>query len=204
MKKLTATAFVSLAAALIAAPALASDERGGPRGAMPQLPAFAEIAPAGAEAFSLADWRAFVTARAETRRAERIEARVSRLFEAADGDGDGAITREEAAAGFQAMDEARRAQMAERRAERGDDRAERGPRGPHMRGWQHGGHGGGHRGGFGAMMAMDPDERVVRGFQRMDRDGDGQVTEAEYTRMSERMQARMDRHQERRARRAAD
>lgn len=194
MKTMTATAILALAAALLAAPVLAQAE-GGERARGPQLPAFAEIDTDGDGAFTLADWRSFVTTRTETRRAERTEARVNRLFEAADADGDGAITRAELAAGFQALDEARRTQAEERRGER----SERGPRGAHMRGWHHGGRHDGRMGmrghpGMGRMMAMDADERIVRGFQRLDRDGDGRVTEAEYTRMTERMQARMDRH----------
>lgn len=201
MKKMTATAILSLAAALMTAPAFAQDAR--PR--MPQLPAFAEIDADGDGAFTLEEWRNFVTTRAETRRAERIEARVTRLFEAADADGDGAITREELAAGFQAMDEARRAQAAERRAERTERAGERPSRGAHQRGhWgaRPGGHMGPHR-GMGRMMAMDEGERIVRGFQRMDRDGDGRVTEAEYTRLVERMQARIERHGQRRGERPA-
>lgn len=206
MKPKSATAILALAAALMAAPAFAqSGPQSDGAATRPALPAFAEIDGDANGTVTLDEWRAFHTARAETRRAERIEARVSALFEAADADGDGAITREELAAGLQSLDESRREQAAERRGERaegGERRAERGDRG----GRAHGAHRQqgprGHRaGGFGSAFGADGDQWLVRSFQMIDRDGDGQITEEEYTRVQERFQRRVE---GRRAPRRAD
>jgi Ca2+-binding EF-hand superfamily protein len=186
MKTTTLTAVLALTGALAAAPGMASTERGHGRGAMLQELNFAEIDANGDGAITLEEWRSFVTARAETRRAEWTQARVAALM-AGDTDGDGMLSAEELADRMQAMAAERREAMQEARTER------RGRDGD--RGWHRGRHGQhqamGARGG--RAMGMEPDERIVRSFQRIDRDGDGQITEAEFDRMVGAMQERMER-----------
>lgn len=205
MTRTTLTAILALSAALVAAPALASTERGPGRAMMPMFEMdFAAIDADGSGAITLEEWRAHLTERMETRRAEMIEARVSALMEA-DADGDGQLTPEELTAHFEAQIEARQAERMAR-AEEGEGRRwnrnrAQGMRGHGMRG--HGMRGQGMRGqGMrGQGWAMDADQRIVRSFQQIDRDGDGQITEAEFDRFVEAIQARSERRAERRTER---
>ena len=209
MPRTTLTAILALSAALVAAPALASTERGPGRAMMPAFEMdFAEIDADGDGAISLEEWRAHVTARMETRRAEMIEARVSALMEA-DADSDGLLSPEELTAHFEARMEARQAERMAR-AEEGEGRRWNRNRAHGMRGEMRGhgmrGHGMRGQGMRGQGMwsqgwAMDADERIVRSFQRIDRDGDGQITEAEFDRFVEGIQARSERWAERMERR---
>lgn len=204
MPRTTLTAILALSATLVAAPALASTERGPGRAMMPAFEMdFAEIDADGDGAITLEEWRAHVTARMETRRAEMIEARVAALMEA-DADGDGLLSPEELTAHFEARMEARQAERMAR-AEEGEGRRWNRNRAHGMRGEMrgHGMRGQGMRGhGMrGQGWAMDADERIVRNFQRIDRDGDGQITEAEFDRFVGDMQARSERWAERRAER---
>ena len=209
MPRRTLTAILALSAALVAAPAFASTERGPGRAMMPAFEMdFAEIDVDGDGAITLEEWRAHVTARMETRRAEMIEARVGALMDA-DADDDGLLSPEELTAHFEARMEARQAERMAR-AEEGEGRRWNRNRTHGMRGEMRGhgmrGHGMRAEGMRGHGMraqgwAMDADERIVRSFQRIDRDGDGQITEAEFDRFVGDMQARSERWAERRAER---
>lgn len=195
MKPMTATVVLALAAAMLSAPALASGHRGAGPAAMLEAMNFAQIDANSDGAITLDEWRSFVTAQMDARRTARIDTRVDALMEG-DTDGDGALSREELSNRIATLGEERRAGMHEARAERGEGR-ERGHR-SEMRG--HGRHGGGYGGHHaqGRMGAADSDTWIVRSFQRVDRDGDGRVTEAEFTQALAQMQERAAHHAERR------
>lgn len=194
----------ALALVLAAVPALASPERGGAR-AMLQTLTFAEVDADGDGGVTLEEWRSFLAARGDALRAERVSARVAELM-AGDADGDGLLSAQELSARMAALHEERRAARAEwreaRRAERAEGRGWGRHEGRHEdrragrrgedRGWD-------RRGGRGlGMDAASADERIVRSFQRIDRDGDGRLTEAEFERARAEMQARIERHEARR------
>lgn len=190
----TQTGLLALAAALLAAPLAAQPAPGGPRAMMAEeLRAlnFAEIDTNGDGGITIDEWRSFVTARAEARRTAMLDSRVDGLM-AGDTDGDGALSREELAARLTAQQAERREAMQAARAERGE-RGERGERRHERRGDHGPRHGRGHGGPGWGMSAEDADQRIVRGFQRIDRDGDGRITEAELTRAVERMTERLER-----------
>lgn len=191
-------AALGLSAGLVAGAALASPDRGGPRALMQEM-RFAEIDADGDGAVTLPEWTAHVTARAEAARAAWVGARVEALM-AGDADGDGRLSAEELAARMLALQDERRAARAEARAA-GDTRRERGELRRHA--LREGHRGPGRHGGLGlGPGGMEPGEWVVRSFQRIDRDGDGRITEAEFDRAMARMAERVERMQDRRARRA--
>jgi Ca2+-binding EF-hand superfamily protein len=175
-------------AALATAPALASSGRAGP-GAMLQSLTFAQIDADTDGGITLGEWRTFVTSRAEALRAEAISGRVARLIEG-DTDGDGLLSAEELTARIGTLADERRAQMAERRGER---RAEGRHEGRGQRSYRHGSEGRTSMGMGRHEAAMEPGERIVRMFQRFDRDGDGRITEAEFDTAKARMQERLER-----------
>jgi Ca2+-binding EF-hand superfamily protein len=183
----------ALALVLASVPAVASPDRAaGPR-AMLQNLTFAEVDADADGAVTLAEWRAFVTARAESARGARIEQRVSDLFEG-DADGDGLLSPEELSARIAALQDARRADRAERRASRAEDRPRRWG-GHEGHGRHQGRHEGRQEGRMGGRMGagMDGDQWIVRSFQRIDADGDARITEAEFDAARARMAERMER-----------
>lgn len=202
MKFATATAILALAG-LMAAPVLASTEGRQGRAMVPQMPAFAELDADGDGAVTLDEWRAHLTARMAERREARVGAQVERLM-AGDADGDGMLSADELTARIEALIDERRAAMAEARGE--GRRGMRGEMRPEMRREMRG-HGMGRsemrgQGPRSGAMAMDADERIVRSFQRLDRDGDGRITEAEYDRAVAWATERGERRSERGERRA--
>jgi len=197
----TATAILALAG-LMASPVLASTEGRQGRAMMPQMPAFAELDADGDGAVTLDEWRVHLTARMAERREARVGAQVERLM-AGDTDGDGLLSADELTARIEALIDERRAAMAEARGE--GRRGMRGEMRPEMRREMRGemrGHGMGRsemrgQGPRSGAMAMDADERIVRSFERLDRDGDGRITEAEYDRAVAWANQRMERRSER-------
>lgn len=206
----SAVGLIALAAALAAVPVVAAADWGrngaGP-GAMLQNLDFAQIDANADGGITLEEWRAFATTRMAERRAGMVEARVAELFEG-DADGDGALSRDELTARIGALADERRADRGERRAERGERRAERGERRGDGRGWGHrhdGHHGRGEgraegRGERARMGGGDPEQALVRAFQRIDRDGDARITQAELDAavawMQDRMQDRRGRNRD--------
>jgi len=213
MKPTPALAALTLAALMAAAPALASTGRGALVPMMQELD-FAAIDADGNGAITLEEWRAHVTGRVETRRAERIDGRVAALMEG-DADGDGLLSRDELAARIAAMADEARASRAEWRSERGAERgaerraergAERGAERAPMRRAERGGmdrpSGYGMRhAGRSAGAGADPETMVVRSFQRLDRNGDAAISREEFDTALARMQERLDRRAERMERR---
>lgn len=181
----------ALALVLASVPAVASADRAGGARALLQDLSFADVDADADGGVTLEEWRAFVTARAESLRSAAIESRVAALMEG-DADGDGLLSPDELTLRMAALRDERRAARAEMRGE-GEDR----------RGW--GRHEGRHEGRYegrhegrggdraGGRAGMEPGEWIVRSFQRIDRDGDGRLTEAEFAEAVSRMQDRMGR-----------
>lgn len=174
---------IALAAALAAVPVAAAADwgrHGARAGAMLQNLDFAQIDADAGGSITLAEWRAFTNARMAGRRAAMVEARVAALFEG-DADADGMLSRDELAARIGALADERRAERGERR---GDER-----------GWTHRHHGRRERGEgrdrSARMGGGDPDQAIVRVFQRIDRDGDGRISPAELDTAVARIQGRM-------------
>lgn len=163
MTRMHTTLAVALAA-LIASPAVASAGARGPAAMLQDLD-FAQIDADADGAITLPEWRAFATARAEALRADRV----ARLMEG-DADGDGLLSPDELAARLGALAEERM-----ERPERMERRHARAALGPE-----------------GRMGAGDPERRVVRSFQRIDADGDGRITPAEFDAAKARLAARIE------------
>lgn len=143
---------------------------------MPQLD-FAQIDSDANGGITEQEWTTYIVAQVAQRQSERFAARADRLMEAADGDSDGMLTRDELVGGMEALAETRR----EARAEGGRREGRRGMRG-HRRG--------GDR--------MNPADRAAHIFERADRDESGTLDADELAMVQERMESRMQRWQERR------
>ncbi|OAN69818.1 hypothetical protein A8B78_21470 [Jannaschia sp. EhC01] len=174
MTLLKAGALALMIPAALAAPAFAQD--GGDRQGPPRM-IFQELDADGSGTVTL----------------EEMQAAGSNRFAAADTDGDGALSREELLAQGAARMETRVDRLLERADADGDgqlsmaemEEAREGRRG-HGRG-DHGDRGG--RGGRDGRGGPNPE----RMFERMDADGDGEVTEAEFDAAVAQMLERMGR-----------
>lgn len=185
MSKTPLTAAVLI---LVAIPSL-SLAQDATRMAPPQID-FAAVDADASGTISQAEWTSFMTAQMAERRAARLGDMADRLIAAGDADADGQLTRDEVIAGFTSLHDERRAARAEageRHGHRHGHRA-RAEGGDHAMGGHH------HRRG----ARMDPAERAVHAFERIDRNEDGQIDANEFSRMQERMQERMERRMERR------
>lgn len=167
LARLLATSCVA-GLALAASPSLAEEEEGrparGPRDPQRMQRLLEEFDTDGDGQLSREERQA---AR-ERRMAEggRGAERLKRIKERFDADGDGVLSDEERQAA---------------RAEMGRDGGRRGRRGPGA------GRGGSERGGRGGMLRADPASL----FDRIDEDGDGQVTKEQFVRFVESMRAQM-------------
>lgn len=192
MRAMTLTALTLM---LSAVPALAQDTTS-PRGPAMLQTEFADIDTDGDGRITLEEWMAFLADRRDERREQAISARVDALFDAADADADGVLTRDELAAGMAALQERRMAEMTERRAERGAER-----HGGHRAGYRHGNRHrhGAHMGHMG--RAGSSGEWAARSFARIDTNDDGVIVPEEFATAQERWQRYAERRAERRSER---
>ncbi|MGY6536432.1 MAG: EF-hand domain-containing protein [Pararhodobacter sp.] len=188
MRAMTLTA---LALMLSAVPALAQ-ETNSPRGPVMLQAEFADIDADGDGRISLEEWMAYLAERRDERREQAILARVDALFDAADADADGVLTRDELAAGMATLHERRMAEMTERRAAHGAER-----RAGYREGHRHGSR---HRHGAHMGRAGAGGEWAARSFARIDSNDDGVIVPEELAAAQERWQ----RHAERRAERRSE
>lgn len=154
----------------------------------------------GSGGISVEEWTAYAGTLRDARRAEMTGARADALMAAADANGDGMLTRDELVTGMETLGAQMRTQFAEGRGMMGERFAMR-HHGDEGRGDRHEGRGemrrGGHHGERGGEQArdggegrmrdmpggmgrgMDRGDRASFGFNRIDADGDGQISAEE-------------------------
>jgi len=197
MKTKTLTAAVLILASV---PAFVSAQDTMPMRPQPPQVDFAAADADSSGGISVEEWTAHVTELMAERRTEMMGTRADALIAAGDANADSQLNRDELISGFGIIGERRR-EMRENRREnrRGEGRGWlRGGRHGHgeMRGHgdyddgHHGMRGEGRRGGHGG---MEPGQRVINAFERIDLNGDGQIDAEELELMQEMMQRRMER-----------